>query len=127
MDIFARSGPARCANHSDSMPELPYPKSCGLSLFEKTNATQTPYDVLKECCVSGQVGYYPSDQDDCYAYCNSTTQSQQQQVYQCLSTSLQLSSFGCAEGPSNDGSYTATWNWGTLLVSGLLLSVMIGL
>lgn len=115
MDLSTRSGPACCANYSDSAPALPYPRTCGVALFEHSNATETPYDVLKGCCASGQVGYYPSALDDCFAYCNSTTQFQQRQVENCLSTSLQLSSFACTNVSSSGGPYTVARSWGTLL------------
>ncbi|KAE8383535.1 hypothetical protein BDV26DRAFT_251165 [Aspergillus bertholletiae] len=91
---MASIGPARCAN-TTSLPELLYPNTCGLPIYQHWNATQDPYTTLKACChdVNGTTGYF--GEASCAAYCNAT-QNTHEQLHNCLSESREINQFGCS-------------------------------
>ncbi|THC97220.1 hypothetical protein EYZ11_003329 [Aspergillus tanneri] len=64
---MALIGPVRCANNT-GLPELLYPNTCGLPIYQRWNATQDPYTTLGECCheVNGSIGYF--GEESCAAY-----------------------------------------------------------
>ncbi|KAF9893226.1 hypothetical protein FE257_011649 [Aspergillus nanangensis] len=67
---------ARCAGHS-GMPELPYPNFCAISIWQQElNLTfeNDPYTILKTCCPTDQYTYFGDD--NCFAYCNATKETQ---------------------------------------------------
>ncbi|THC96264.1 hypothetical protein EYZ11_004257 [Aspergillus tanneri] len=113
---MALIGPARCANNT-GLPELLYPNTCGLPIYQRWNTTQDPYTTLGECCheVNGSIGYF--GEESCAAYCNAT-ESTHGQLKDCLSHSREISQFGCSGAAA-----TKTSLWSAVVLMGLTLLV----
>ncbi|GIC94179.1 uncharacterized protein Aud_010674 [Aspergillus udagawae] len=109
---MASIGPARCANIT-GLPELTYPNTCGVPIYQQWNATQDPYTTLGECCheVNGTIGYF--GQESCAAYCNAT-ESTREQLHDCLAQSREINQFGCSGAAVTRGSL-----WKAVVVMGL--------
>ncbi|KAF4175957.1 hypothetical protein CNMCM8694_001448 [Aspergillus lentulus] len=115
---MASIGPARCANLT-GLPELTYPNTCGVPIYQRWNATQDPSTTLGDCCqeVNGTIGYF--GQESCAAYCNAT-ESTKAQLHDCLAQSREINQFGCSGAAATRGGF-----WNAVVLVGLTWLVFI--
>ncbi|KIM99296.1 hypothetical protein OIDMADRAFT_20010 [Oidiodendron maius Zn] len=117
--------PPACQGTAGSLPELPFPMSCGTSSYDNGNAT-IGQSVLASCCAGNPIAEFGNTDgvSNCWVYCNATNRAQESEIWSCLLASPNVTGFGC-EGQFSKGAGSRVGRgWGPVLALGLLVSMI---
>ncbi|PSS06658.1 hypothetical protein M430DRAFT_194505 [Amorphotheca resinae ATCC 22711] len=122
--------PATCLGTEGSLPTLPHPMSCGISLHQNyTRNTLFPAPAFLSYCCDGQPTASFGD-GSCWVYCNATSRAQESKIFSCLqSGNKTFTGFGCEGILHSDGSFTSNaprvlGRWSKAVVLGVLASMV---